>query len=75
MSIMLNFVVHCIFSTCFAFAYIVMFFAIGVYNSTTFFTRQTLMLLWQFAHIVISFKLTFHALNSQFFDTFTMFIC
>jgi hypothetical protein len=42
MSIMLNFVIHCIFSTCFAFAYIVMFFAIGVYNSTTFFTRQTL---------------------------------
>ncbi len=50
------------------------FFAIGVYNSTTFFIRQTLMLLWQFAHIVISFKLTFHVLNSQFFDTFTMFI-
>lgn len=48
------------------------FFAIGVYNSTTFFIRQTLMLLWQFAHIVISFKLTFHVLNSQFFDTFTM---
>jgi hypothetical protein len=51
MSIMLNFVVHCIFSTCFAFTYKVMFFAIGIYNSTTFFTRQTSMLLWQFADI------------------------